>query len=167
MEYSRVSDLLRSRSGRASGRSDASSQSPRGCFKLTYIHTLCSWNTAFISLQRSASPFENRRGEGPEDEVEVRTKYVNQSKGAQGFPGKETGQDGKLHCDWCSVYNNYALIASSKNVANNGKGMYVRVKQLCLPSGLHDFDPNGCEGSRPQPIHETSFYQTVIFCFVY
>jgi len=40
-------------------------------------------------------------------------------------------QDAKLCCDWCSIYNSKMLIGPSKNIANNGKGMYVSLKQPC------------------------------------
>ena len=51
------------------------------------------------------------------------------SQAAKGFFRERKHQDAKLCYDWCSVYNSKMLIGPSKNIANNGKGMYVGLKQ--------------------------------------
>ena len=55
--------------------------------------------------------------------------FHNTSQAAKGFFRERKHQDAKLCCDWCSVYNSKMLIGPSKNIANNGKGMYVGLKQ--------------------------------------
>jgi len=50
------------------------------------------------------------------------------SQAGKGFSRETKHQDAKLCCDWCSVYNSKALIGPGKNIANNGKGMYVGLK---------------------------------------